>query len=261
MSEFIRSSLIQWSLGVLALVMHAADLATAQSVGYRVETDVFAEGIKEPLQQTLTLFSDGVGYDISREDDGQFTMVDSARGRIILLNAKLEIRTQVAIREFEALVESAKAVTELSVYVDGARKTEDLGDSIRVGDEVLLYEATLQEPSNSAEATAIAESYRKFADALILLNCAHPGAAPPFARLALNEAVCAKGALPKEIKKSAKRGQHVEVHKVLLHATWLLSKSDEGRIAEIGRMLTSDDFQDVSYGEYQRRMADVLAKR
>lgn len=42
--------------------------------GFRIETDIFLEGKAEPLSQTLTLFQNGIAYDIprgrARPDDG-----------------------------------------------------------------------------------------------------------------------------------------------------------------------------------------------
>jgi hypothetical protein len=237
------------------------DRASAQAVGFRIETDVFAEGVKEPQQQTLTLFSNGIGYVISREDDGELSMVDTGRDRIILLNTKLNIRTEVKISPLRQFIDSAKASPELSVFVLGAKQIDDSGDRIRVGDEMLSYEASIQHPSNASEAAAICDTYHQYVDALALLNSTSPGAAPPFARLALNAAIQSKGGLPKQITKTAKRGKREVVHKVLLHGTWLLSKQDQQRINDIGKKITDTSFDDVDYAEYQRRMAELFAVR
>ena len=74
--------------GVLALatcLMATSSEAVAQYTGFRVDTDVTQGEDARPVQQSLTLFSNGVAYNLS-QDSGELMVVDWQRDRIILLN-------------------------------------------------------------------------------------------------------------------------------------------------------------------------------
>jgi hypothetical protein len=220
--------------------------------GFRIETDVFAEGVAKPLSQTLTLFQDGIAYDLPREENMDITMFDPRNNRLVRFSKQARLQTTLQISEMRQLMESARKQaesTELAVYLRGAEKVEATGDKVTVGDDTLRYETTLQRPSPSNSAETSAGAYRSFADAMILMN-AFDGI-PPFARLALNAAVEDQQAVPKEIRQSIQRGKKKRVYICRLHATWLLSKADRSRIAEIQEMLVS--FPNVSQAEYMKQ--------
>ncbi len=228
--------------------------AKGQSPGFRVETDLFVEGTREPIQQSLTLFSEGVAYDTSRDDDGETTMVDASRDRIVLLNDQHQLQTTVKISDLTALMNSARQqalTTGLAVYLRGASQVQADEERVIVGDSVLRYEASLQRPSDLNAATAYAKNFREFADAVKQLNSLRSFGDPPFARLALNAAIADQHALPQKITLTANKGDQSTTYNCMLHATWRLSKSDLGRIAKIGEKLAT--YEDVDSTEYQKR--------
>ena len=51
--------------------------ATAQE--FRIETDVFVAGEKEPVGETLTIFTNGLVYDFLLTDDEEITLFDRAK--------------------------------------------------------------------------------------------------------------------------------------------------------------------------------------
>lgn len=240
-------------LGVLFLIALSTTASYAQ-VGFRVETDIFSESFEQPVSQTVTRFLDGIGYDESRDADQDITMVDPARDRIVRLNEAEKLRTVVKITKLHELLKLAEAQAQsskLAVFVAGAAQVKADDDEVTVGASPLIYQATLDRPSDLQEAKQFALTYRQFADATKLLNCFSGRSDPPFARLALNEAVQQKNALPKQIDLTAERGGE-EVHiKCVLNANWLLSKADRKRISEIQSMVAT--FEDVTPEEYNRR--------
>lgn len=234
-----------------------ADDAMAQRNGFRIETDIFAAEIKEPIQQTTTLFDGSVAYDYSRADDGEITMVDPGRDRITLLSTRHSLRADVAISELESRMQAARNLATASpdelayAYVVGASKISQENAVITVGDELLKYDATLQTPPEQAD--AVSEIYRQFADAVKHLNTfSHQRSDPPFARLALNDAIRQENALPETITQTAKlgKGNGTSVLKARLHTTWLLSKADRNKIEDIGRKLVG--FKKVDLIEFRK---------
>ena len=240
--------------GALLVICSFAETATAQLSDFRVETDVLVPNEPKPVQQTLTLFKNGVAYDFSRDEPDQITMVDPIRMRIVLLDAERKVQTQVDLSGLNALMDSARnqaATTGLSIYLEDARTVGFDADTkkVTVGAKVLRYEATLQEPREAK----MAAHFAKFADASAYLNAWRAASPPPFARIALNQAIAEQTALPDEITrttfirdKDQVVGEHVV--KCRLHSNWRLSKDDELQIQEIGKMLVN--FATLSNAEY-----------
>ncbi len=225
----------------------AQDTVAPPQAGFRVATDVFVGNEKEPRQQTLTLFSGGVAYDISYDDPSQITMIDPARDRIVLLNKTTKTQTSIDLKELYKYIESARnqaKASKLAPYLLGADKIEVTDHAVTVGDSVLQYASTLQQPRDEQ----MAEQYLKVADALILLNGRDSGI-PPFARLSLNRVVAEKKSLPEEIVRTTSNGKQTEVVRCRLLTNWRLSKDDENRIAEIGKMLVT--YEPVSGAQFK----------
>ncbi len=221
------------------------NLASSQ-VEFRVVTDVFLGNQKEPAQQTLTLFSGGVAYDISFDDPNQISMVDVGRDRIVLLNKELQIQTSIDLKKLQQYIESARKQAEtsdLAVYLHGAEQIEVVNSSVTVGDQVLRYQASLQQPRDEQ----MAQQYARTADALSLLNGWRSGL-PPFARLSLNRVVAEQKSLPEEITRTTSGNQKTEVVRCRLHANYRLSTEDKQQVTEIGKMLVS--FRSVGEQEF-----------
>lgn len=239
------------SIGMLVMATCLAPPLAAQDNGFRVDTDVIEGEDAKPVQRSLTLFYNSVAYNIS-QDSGELMVVDWKNDRIILLNTPQQIQTTVEISRLRDLLSAAKAQsasTTLVAYVKGAEKVKDADASIEVGDAVMLYEATLQRPSDASRAQAYADQYRQFADATKLLSAfAGP---PPFHRLQLNKVVAEKGALPDEITLKLRVGEETVEYKSTLHVIWQLSKKDQNRISDIGEMMAR--YESLDYREFQKR--------
>lgn len=251
--------------GALLALCAVPSIGSAQVNEFRVETDVFVPDQTKPLQQTLTLFRDGVAYDFSRDEPGQITILDPRRQRIVMLDATREIQTLVDLASLTALMDSARnqaSTTGLAVYLEDARSIsfDEPSKTVTVGAKVLRYESTLQEPREAAMATQFAQ----FADASAYLNAWRANSPPPFARIALNAAVAQRDALPEEITRSTfvlDEGRVVGEHvvKCRLHTNWRLSKNDGARIEEIRGMLVN--FKVVSHTEFYQPQPKQVAGR
>lgn len=254
---------LQVSFAMTLALAATCTSTSAQSTGFRIETDVYVDGEASPVQQTVTLFSDGIAYDISRDDaDAEITMVQPALDRIVLLNKKHKVQTEVKISELVKLFAAAKAqalTNELAPFISNAEKIESNDERVIVGDSKLMkYEATLQSPQDSEQAASFASMYRQFADAAKYLN-AYRQRKPPFARLALNAQIEAKNALPKEITLEVKKADSVLQTTCRLIPAWELSESDRKRVAQIG--VDKMSFTAVSSAEYQKITSEkVVAK-
>ncbi len=246
----VLSAMLVPTLNGLLSVCDAQEIASQTAVvptaGFRVETDVLFGTQKAPVQQSLTLFSAGVAYDISRDDPNQITMVDPQRSRIVLLNKASQTQTAIDLKELQQFIDSARKAaetSELATYLKGADKIVVTDETVSVGDSVMQYHTTLQKPRDPQ----MAQQYAQTADALILLNGWRSGM-PPFARLSFNRVVAEQQAIPQEITRTTSSGKQTIVVRSLLHPNWRLSKDDERQIAEVGTMLVS--FSQVTAPEF-----------
>lgn len=227
----------------------------AEKVLLRVETEVFADDDEAPVARSLTLFRDGVAWDfletLSKEKKGEedagpdepaeFVLHDPARERIILVDPARHVKTQIDHLQLERLRASLG---------NWARKSEDplmrwaggpeFGDGLEETSKTIVlsgprvrYEVDFEKAGNGA----VAEEYRRFADAALLIKAlVHPGGIPPFPRIAINRRIAAAGGIPVGVRleiesRMAKLGRRPSVlrseHKVL--ESWLAS--DHKRVA------------------------------
>lgn len=194
----------------------AAD-AVAGAEGFRVESEVYANGAQEPVARTLTLFRGRIAWDFieplpsaadGRPQEGnratEIVLHDPARERVVVVDPVRNMKTQVDAIRLERLSASLAAWARRSDdrlvrwaggpdFGDGMKETADTvelaGPRVRYAVEYAVA------PSPDA-----AHSYRQFADTAILLKgLMRPGGLPPFPRIAINRRVAAAGGIPTSV--------------------------------------------------------------
>jgi len=220
---------------------------------FRVESDIYVNGDKEPLIEQLTLFQGELAYDFNLKGPGQkeITILDLEHGKIVLLDAQRRKKTDIRTAGLLDFCAQIKTI--------GTREEEDglfapkfstkLHPEQKVVELVsrrLTYRVSGIEPR---EAKA-AERYHNFADWYARLNALRPGSLPPFGRLEVNRVLAEQGWLPERIErtivldagfnKQTVRSEHV--------VDWLLSNTDRRRIQDAAGYLGS--FQEVGLQDY-----------
>jgi len=187
---------------------------------FRVESEIFVDGEKEPVARSLTLFRDGVAWDFLESSPaakdgppaagspadqlGEIVLHDPARERIILVDPRRNVKTRIDAIRLERLSVSLASWARKSEdrlvrwsggpdFGEGMTETKDhlelVGPRVR-------YDVEL----TAAPSAEIARRYRRFADTAILLKAlVHPGGLPPFPRLAINRRLEAADALPASV--------------------------------------------------------------
>ncbi|MGB8854498.1 MAG: hypothetical protein WCC69_13125 [Pirellulales bacterium] len=194
----------------------AADDADRGGV-MRVETELFAHVASAPASRSLTLFRDGVAWDFlelpargdadadePRMELAEIVLHDPARERIVVIDPKRNVKTQIESVQLERLgVSLAKwarsSDDRLIRWAGGPDFDSGLTEKDRVielaGPRV-RYAVT----HAAAPSAASAAAYREFADSALLLRAlVHPGGVPPFPRLALNRRIEEAGGIPTEV--------------------------------------------------------------
>ena len=237
----------------------------AWAANFRVENKVFVGTEKQPRSQSTTIFKDGVVYDYlvdpaNPSDTDEVTVFDFARGRFLLLDKRLKLKTELSSRLVKASTDSLKTRTDLG---DDAftsfllrprfeQKTES--EELFFNSKWLDYRVL----TSTAKAPEIADDYRRFSDWYARLNTfIRPGARPPFARLLVNEELGKRGELPREVHLTLKPKQGFGSRKICLHSEHILvPRLGEGDRRQVTQ--TADDltvFETVGYDEYNKRRA------
>ena len=214
---FVSLARAQFLVAIVVASVASAASADGDARGFelRVASELFADGATEPVARSLTLFRDGVAWDFlelaSPDKDAaagmrlaEIVLHDPARERVVVIDPKRDVKTQVEAIRLERLSVSlakwARSADDRLVrwaggpdFGDGITEKEDAMEL--VGPRVRYAVAYGAAPSTEAAAT-----YRRFADTAILLKALlHPGGIPPFPRLALNRRIEAAGAIPAEV--------------------------------------------------------------
>jgi hypothetical protein len=195
----------------------SAPAADAVAEGFRVESEVYANGAQEPVARTLTLFRGRIAWDFietvpsaasDRPQAGaavtEIVLHDPARERVVVVDPVRNMKTQVDAIRLERLSASLAAWARRSDdrlvrwaggpdFADGMKETADMvelaGPRVRYAVEYAI-----------APSADEADSYRQFADTAILLKgLMRPGGLPPFPRMAINRRVAAAGGIPTSV--------------------------------------------------------------
>jgi hypothetical protein len=200
----------------------AADADRILPVAFRIESEIFTGDGDEPVARSLTIFCDGVAWDFLESlpkaadtagaDDGgpasapgEIILHDPARRRMVLIHPGRNLRTEIEAVTLDRLAASLEAwsrtADEPTVRWAGgpdlAASIEEPKDrSITIEGPRIRYEVDYE----PAPSPAAAETYRRFADAAILLKAlVQPGGLPPFPRMAINRRVAAALAIPTRV--------------------------------------------------------------
>ncbi len=236
---------------------------------FRMDTDIFIGTSKEPVAETLTLFSNSRVYDFMLTDSREIVVFDQGRGEFTLLDEKQQIKTTVTTQEaldhaFALKVQASQEPETLFAEAADPKfeeTTEDKTENEQTVSYVKLAGKKIQYDANGARPkfNGAVLSYTDFATWCARLNAMRPGNLPPEARITLNRALAGKGVLPKEItrtitlegltkKKSEVRSRHL--------VNWTLSNEDMKRIDRAHDGMVK--FQFVEFKEYQRKQDEVL---
>jgi len=232
------------------VLMCAASAVRAQD--FRVETDVFAPGAKEPAAEFLTIFYGNTIYDFRLSEPREITVFDMARGRFILLDVARKMKTEITTSEIDAFNQELRRRAgdrdqaffqpDLTYSFDEEEGRHDLTS------DKLTYRAKGIRPKY-AEAV---DRYRVFADAYAQISAVRPGNLPPYGRLQLNKVLAEHGEIPEDIERTVTVANIFPPKKITARthhlANWILSEQDQRRIREAGDQIA--EFNSVTIDQY-----------
>jgi hypothetical protein len=245
-------------IGALSLVVACCWLAAARGDDFRIENRVMPDGSKQPTSRSTTIFHEGLVYDLMQEP-AEAIVYDKAQRRFLLLDLRRRVRTELPTSQVASFTQGLQQWAERQhdpfVRFLGAPKFEEQFDAAT--GELKLQSAWLsyRVQTKPAPSQAVAAQYREFSDGLARLNTLlSPGARPPLARLALNEALHRRGLMARQVvlTMSAKSGPTAQRTVISSEHDWTLtlSDADRSRVAEVQQMLAG--FKQVGFDEYRQ---------
>ncbi len=225
---------------------------------FRIENEVFLSGSKRPDSRSTTIFHGGVVYDYL-EQPPEVIVFDRQAGRFALLDTARRVRTELTTREVldfsRRLQQRAQAHQDPFVKFLAAPQFEEHYDKasgeLTLSSPWMTYRLLLVD----AESRVISQQYREFSDWYARLNTLlSPGSKPPFARLAVNEALARREATAREVhltltpKKSIppKRTTVRSKHQLVRH----LAEADRDRLTQTQQFIKI--FKPVEFEQYRR---------
>lgn len=239
------------SLVVMSCVFAGAVNGLAQE--FRVESEIFTTDDKEPVAESLTIFSGNVVYDYLFGEAEEITVFDVQRGRIVLLDPRQQIKAELTTEKLFEFCTAIKALPAAkknpTLFNPQFQPTFDQERALlTLTSDHISYKAKGVEPKQPDGA----KRFQQFADWYARLNAMRPGNLPPFGRIELNKQLAAHNLIPLEIERTVVLDRPVADKKVVVrskHAViWQLSFTDRKRIETAAHY--QSQFRQVSPEEY-----------
>jgi hypothetical protein len=246
----LAASVVCWSWAAASARPAAAD-------EFRMESKVYSGKDGADTSESITLFTDDRAYDFL-SSPAEITVFDFARNRIVILDPTRKVRTELTtdkLNEFteQLRIRAARQTDSLLKFSANPKfdesKTDD--DSLQFSSPTMTYRVHPIKPDHAN----VVHEYRLFSDWSAQLNAmTHPGALPPFPRLAINETLERSGQIPESVHLTIAPQNHLMGKPTILRSEHQLAMqllpADRKRIDDAGRYLVT--LPEVSLEEYLR---------
>jgi hypothetical protein len=252
---------LSWVITVTMLAvfgaMGATSIQSTVAEEFRIESKVFAGKDDTSTSESLTLFADQRVYDFL-SSPSEITVFDFPRGRIVLLDPNRKLRTEMTtdkLNEFTDQLRTRAARQTDALLKFAANPKFDEGHTDAEWREFASPHMTYRVHPAKPDNVDVVRQYRMFSDWSARLNSMiHPGALPPFPRLAVNAALEQAGEIPESVQLTIAAQNRLVGKPTVLRSEHELAMrllpADRKRIDDAGKDLVT--FPEVSLEEYLR---------
>lgn len=218
-----------------------------------VETDRLT-GKHPVVSRSLTLFHAGKVYDFIPAAN-EVVIFEPAQNRFTILNTERNLATEVSVNEIERLLKIALGVAaaKKDPFLDFQLEPKFRNSFDRKSKRITLSSSYIHYESKSAEApqAAAVDAYRRYADSVAKMNYVmHPRILLPGPRLALNEELAKRNALPLEVELQVNLREKIHL-KAEHRIDWSLGANDRTRIQQWNSQLKNPATKHVPLRKYQ----------
>ncbi len=241
--------------GIVVWALVASWTTTAMAEEFRMESKVYSGKDGTDTSESVTLFTDDRAYDFL-SSPAEITVFDFQRNRIVILDPNRKVRTELTtdkLNEFteQLRIRAARQTDALLKFSANPKFDESKSDaqSLQFANPQMTYRVHPTTPDNAG----VVHEYRMFSDWSAKLNAMiHPGALPPFPRLAINETLEKNGEVPESVQLTLAAQNHLMAKPTTLRSEHQLAlrllSTDRKRIDDAGKYLVT--FPEVSLEEY-----------
>jgi hypothetical protein len=250
-------------MSVRALALAALLVTSADAVAddFRLETLIFVGEAEEYDSRTVSLYHQGVYYDLQGIDKPATVYspaVANRPGRFVLLDPLRKVKTEFTTDRVDAYIAKltrwAMAHNDRTLRFAAApefkTQFDDATNRLTLASDELTYTVDTQTLESPERVRVLIE----FLDGFAKLNCQLSTGLPPGPRMAVNRELLSRQLAPKGVQLASDDVEKPDLrseHKL----AWLLSKDDHDAIAVINEQLVK--FDEVSNAEYQSGLAEV----
>ncbi len=270
---FMQSSTTPvWAVGIALLMIAILDpgFGTGKSVlatEFVVQTTVYRHPSDTPLFRNTTYFSKEIICDITHPkdpEDQRMLVIDRGEGTAALCRVKDNQACVVSLDEVLRTVAAISTRTNnaprlvqfaASPQFDVAWKSGE--NRLDMSAEPLSYTVDCEDPESiPADAKAVAQYYREFADWSARLNTTTAGGLPPMARLRVNQELVEHVRIPNHVTVSKRTDQGDLIQLSSRHAyRWQLDSSDHAEIQQCRAQIRQCDLVDLRTLQFGDRSA------
>lgn len=223
----------------------ADDQPSHPPVDFQVLIKVYetTQSESEPVAKHTVMFREGVIYDFEESEGGTITVFDTARKRVVLLDTKSSVRTQIGTKDLiqmTAQLRASAASKDIQERLGMQAKVthDEVTDQYSIQYGSVRYTTTTQRPTGQGVSSQdCATEFGRFADWASRLNIARQLGLPPFGRMSLNGRLAADGQVPDRLSLEFDQGnttsRYHSTHEVVLE----IGETEQKRIDEVGSMI------------------------
>jgi hypothetical protein len=242
----------------IAVVGALMDAAPAAGEDFRIDNKVYAEGRKEPMNVSTSIFQGGVLFDFMQQPE-EITILDRDAKRFVLLDVRRKIRTELplaAVTDFaerlkQKLEESDDPFVKFQVDPKFEEKFNPSTGELTLTSPWMTYRIQTQ----SAESREMAAQYREASDWLTRLNTVlNPGARLPSPRLLVNEALAKRDLMAREVHLTTTAKKSTPPKRIVVRSEHQLARqlteADQTRVKQARQYAA--EFRTVVFSEYRK---------
>jgi len=244
-----RKPIMRSTMGAVILAVLLAQTTLADD--FRVVTTIGDEN--EIQARTTTIFYQSRVFDLSDPKGKEFTVFDPKNNVIHLIDLDRMMRTTLQtadLAKFTAALKQRAPAVKAVDFINPKFKETTTDNKVTLTSAKISYDVDTLRPKWPGAVKA----YLEFADWYSQLNATNTRNLPPFARMALNEALAKKDVLPETVRRQLTLGSKTQAIEAKHQYYWALSRDDRELCETVGGHLVEPEIQAVDFGRYRKKV-------
>jgi hypothetical protein len=216
-------------------VQQASYKSVPKNKDFQIRVDIYTDDTKPPVNSLQTIFSNGMAIEFN-DQQGRFTVVDSGKGRVTILDKEKKTLVHMDMRTVESQLDRAIQMMtpeQQTAYSCDGPPVQESRNTFSLGNRNIRYHFA---PMSTQQ--EIASGYAEFSDWVTRVYALHGPKMPPQIRLELNKLLVDQSQLPAELRRviyySGKSESPIREEIIArMNVTEALTENDKSRVASV----------------------------